>query len=158
MNWLQKFVMRLTCHEQLQALTVVIKCRPFTFLAKTCDVAVTAVFSFNFIWPITAAYRYYIPADGSAYKILFHWITYSLIASSTNLHTTFQRCISKQRSPTKQHKHYSNQNINASRHSQILRFPTQSPHYNTHNNNLSHNIHVQCAICAEWKCLQFPSK
>jgi len=157
-NWTQKIVLHLTCHGQLKALTVVVKCRLFTFLAKKCDVAVTAVFSFNFIWPITAAYRYYIPADGSAYKILFHWITYSLIASSTNLHTTFQRCISKQRSPTKQHKHYTNQNIYASHYLQFLRFPTQSSHYNSFNNNLSHIIHVQCTMFAEWKCLQFPSK
>ena len=49
-NWTQKIVLHLTCHGQLKALTVVLKCRPFTFLPKKCDVAVTAVFrltSFN---------------------------------------------------------------------------------------------------------------
>ena len=71
-NWIQKFVLHLTCHGQLKALTVVVKCRPFTFVEKKCDVAVTAVCSFNFIYPITAACRCYIAADRSRYKILFH--------------------------------------------------------------------------------------
>ena len=62
-NWIQKIVLHLTCHGQLKALTVAIKCRPFTFLAKRCDVAVTAVL-FNFIEPITAACLYYIAKDG----------------------------------------------------------------------------------------------
>jgi len=42
-NWIQKIVLHLTGHRQLGPLTVVIKCRPVTFLGKKCDVAVTAV-------------------------------------------------------------------------------------------------------------------
>ena len=42
-NWIQKFVLRLTCHGQLKPLTVVIKCKQFTFVEKKSDVAVTAV-------------------------------------------------------------------------------------------------------------------
>ena len=48
-NCIQKFVLHLTCHGQLKALTVVIKCTPFTFVKKKCDVAVTAVCLCNFI-------------------------------------------------------------------------------------------------------------
>ena len=48
-NWIQKFVLHLTCHGQLKTLTVVVKCRPFTFVENMCDVAVTAVCLFNFI-------------------------------------------------------------------------------------------------------------
>jgi len=40
-NWIQKIVLHLTWHRQLETLTVVIKCRPVTVLGKKCDVAVT---------------------------------------------------------------------------------------------------------------------
>ena len=42
-NWIQKFVLHLTCHGQLKPLAVVIKCRSFTFVENTCDVAINAV-------------------------------------------------------------------------------------------------------------------
>ena len=42
-NWIQRTVLHLTCHGQLKALTVVIKCRPFVFVEKKCDGAVTTV-------------------------------------------------------------------------------------------------------------------
>ena len=42
-NWIQKIVFHLTCHGQLKALTVVIKCRPFTFVEKQDDDPVITV-------------------------------------------------------------------------------------------------------------------
>ena len=45
-NWIQKIVLHLTCHGQLKALTAVIKCRPFVFVEKKCDGAVSTVCSF----------------------------------------------------------------------------------------------------------------
>jgi len=48
-NWIQKIVLRLTCHGQLKPLKVVVKCRMYTFVEKKCDVAVTAVCLFIFI-------------------------------------------------------------------------------------------------------------
>jgi len=40
-NWILKIVLHLTCHGQLKALTVVIKYRPFVFVRKKCDGAVS---------------------------------------------------------------------------------------------------------------------
>jgi len=40
-NWIQKIVLHLTCHGELKALTLVIKCRPFRFVEKKCDGAVS---------------------------------------------------------------------------------------------------------------------
>jgi hypothetical protein len=70
-----------------------------------------------------------------------------LIASSQKLHTTFQRCISKQRSPTKQHKHYTNQIINGSHHLQFLRFQL-SPHIITPTITIYRTIFMYSAQCA----------
>ena len=43
MNWVQKIVLHLTCHGQLKALTVEIKCKQFVFVEKKCDVVVSIV-------------------------------------------------------------------------------------------------------------------
>jgi hypothetical protein len=36
-------VLHVTWHQQLKTLTVVLKCRPFVFVGKKCDVAVSTV-------------------------------------------------------------------------------------------------------------------
>ena len=46
-NWIQKIVFHLTCHGQVEPLTVVIKCRPFTLVEKKCDVEVSTVCLFD---------------------------------------------------------------------------------------------------------------
>jgi len=51
-NWIQKIVLQLMCHRQLNTITVVIKCRPVTVVGKKCDVAVTAVCLFVYLYLI----------------------------------------------------------------------------------------------------------
>ena len=52
-NWIQKIVFHLTCHGQVEPLTVVIKCRPFTLVEKKCDVAVSTVCLFVCLFYLT---------------------------------------------------------------------------------------------------------
>ena len=47
-NWIQKIVFHLTCHGQLKSLRAAIKYRPFTFVEKKFDVAVSIVCLFHF--------------------------------------------------------------------------------------------------------------